>query len=70
MPVPLATLSVVREGRAAEGTLVDADGSLHERYGARPAATYLLRPDGHVAGRRRGADPALAATMLERMVAS
>ena len=65
--LPLETITVTRTGAPGDRRLVDADGSLHERYGARPAATYLLRPDGHVVGRRLGADPAAAAGMLEAL---
>jgi len=40
-----------REATAAEGedaAYCDAGGSLHERYGARRGAVYLIRPDGYV----------------------
>jgi 3-(3-hydroxy-phenyl)propionate hydroxylase len=40
---------------------------LRERYGALDGATYVLRPDSHVAGRTRSAP---AATIVERALAA
>jgi 3-(3-hydroxy-phenyl)propionate hydroxylase len=40
--------------------------TLHERYGASDGATYVLRPDVHVAGRTRSGD---AASIVERALA-
>jgi 3-(3-hydroxy-phenyl)propionate hydroxylase len=68
---PVEVVVVTREpGKAAPGatTLIDDTGSLHERYGAAPTATYLLRPDGHVAGRRRTARVSAATDMLEQIL--
>jgi 3-(3-hydroxy-phenyl)propionate hydroxylase len=35
----------------------DHTGRIFERYDARPGAVYVLRPDGHVLGRWRDAQP-------------
>ena len=37
-------------------TLLDADGALHRRYGARSECVYLVRPDGYVGYRSQPAD--------------
>ena len=37
-------------------TLIDRDGSVAMAYGASQGAVYLVRPDGHVAGRWRNPD--------------
>ena len=37
--------------------LVDADGSLHQAFAAQPGTLYLIRPDGHIAARRRSVQP-------------
>jgi len=50
---PAHLLVVSRAGSDAGGalTLNDADGRLHRTYGACEGDVYLLRPDGHIAGR-------------------
>ncbi len=35
----------------ADACIPDADGHVHQRYGAGPGSAYLLRPDQHVCGR-------------------
>ena len=45
-------------------TLLDADGTAFSLYDASPAASYLVRPDGHVAGRWRSP----TATVIEQAV--
>src|SRR5690606_8780997 len=44
----------------------DHQGCLAQRYDARPGTCYLLRPDQHVAARRRAFDPAALAAALAR----
>ena len=38
-------------------TIRDPDDALHDRFGARSACLYLIRPDGHVAYRAQPPDP-------------
>ncbi|MBK9756228.1 MAG: FAD-dependent monooxygenase [Nannocystis sp.] len=47
--------------------LQDADGRIHERYGARSECLYLIRPDGYVAYRCQPADPDKLVAYLERI---
>jgi 2-polyprenyl-6-methoxyphenol hydroxylase-like FAD-dependent oxidoreductase len=46
--------------------LRDAEGTLHERYGARGPALYLIRPDGYVAFRSAGRDAEALVDYLAR----
>jgi 3-(3-hydroxy-phenyl)propionate hydroxylase len=48
--LPLATVWIA-PGRVPGADAWDATGRLFPLYGASPAAFYLVRPDGHVAGR-------------------
>jgi 3-(3-hydroxy-phenyl)propionate hydroxylase len=48
--LPLATVWIT-PGRVPGADAWDATGRLFPLYGASPAAFYLVRPDGHVAGR-------------------
>ncbi len=47
--------------------LQDADGQIHERYGARSECLYLVRPDGYVAYRCQPADHDRLLAYLERI---
>lgn len=47
--------------------LQDAEGRVHERYGARSECLYLVRPDGYVGYRCQPADPDKLIGYLERI---
>jgi 3-(3-hydroxy-phenyl)propionate hydroxylase len=66
----------VSEGGAPPGCVridlrraADPDGRLFRHYGAEPGCCYLLRPDGHVAGRWRVYDPGAIKAALDRLFA-
>ncbi|MGL6095578.1 MAG: FAD-dependent monooxygenase [Fimbriiglobus sp.] len=50
------TAVIVRGGSPAEGEPADPDGTAHDKYGARSACLYLIRPDGYIAFRTQPAD--------------
>jgi 3-(3-hydroxy-phenyl)propionate hydroxylase len=47
--------------------LIDTRGLFSSRFDATPGATYLVRPDQHLAARWRACDPGLLARAVERM---
>ncbi|MBU9597070.1 FAD-dependent monooxygenase [Burkholderia multivorans] len=54
LPWPVKRMHVCHEtvpGPGRNGVCADAHGKLMHAYGAKPGSVYLLRPDGHVAGR-------------------
>jgi 3-(3-hydroxy-phenyl)propionate hydroxylase len=54
--IPLRTYSVVPhppEAGVAEALLIDEDKALQKAFAAQPGTLYLIRPDGHIAARRR-----------------
>ena len=53
----------------AETVIGDADGHAADVYGAVPGTAYLIRPDGHVAGRWKHLDPASVPPALARAAA-
>lgn len=69
----IAAHVVAHLGRRPEGLrwdgplLLDGDGSLHHRFGARAECLYLIRPDGYVGYRAQPADPAKLQAYLERL---
>lgn len=48
--------------------LLDGDGTLHHRYGARGECLYLVRPDGYIAYRSEPIDPEKLSAYLPRIV--
>lgn len=44
--------------------LVDENGELHKAFAAQPGTLFLIRPDGHIAARRRSALPSDLADLL------
>jgi 3-(3-hydroxy-phenyl)propionate hydroxylase len=64
----IVKLVCITRGPVDEGiaTLVDVDGACANAYDASHGAVYLVRPDGHVAGRWRAPD----APLLQRALAT
>ena len=52
-PEGMTRIDVRQSGASAIGLIIDTEGALFKRYDARAGTCYLLRPDGHVAGRWR-----------------
>lgn len=51
---------------AGDDTVADPHGRIRQAYGASEGSVYLLRPDGHVAGRWQAPDPAAVRGALQR----
>ena len=47
-----------------EPLLVDGDGGLARVFAVQPGSLFLIRPDGHIAARRRRAQPSDLPTLL------
>jgi hypothetical protein len=47
--------------------LLDADGEMHRRFGARSECLYFVRPDGYVAYRCQPADEHRFSAYLDRV---
>lgn len=67
---PLRTIVVARSdsGTLPRAHIVDEDGAVHERFGARADTFYLVRPDQSVAARWRAFDAAAVGAALDRML--
>ncbi|HYG45351.1 MAG TPA: FAD-dependent oxidoreductase, partial [Bordetella sp.] len=70
-PVPVRIVlvgdgSVALEAPPGHTVVHDSQGYLAQRYDAHPGTCYLLRPDQHVAARRRAFDAAAMAGALSR----
>lgn len=62
-----SVIQVTTSGDPGDGRFVDIRGLAHERYNAvEEDAVYLVRPDQHVAGRWRQADPSAVSAALLR----
>lgn len=66
-PVDLTLWPVLRDApRAPMGSAVwDHDGELSQAFAARPGTLFLIRPDGHVAARRRQAGAEEVARLVQ-----
>ena len=63
--IPIEVVPIASDP-SARGVLVDAEGLFAERYDARPDTWYLVRPDQHIAARRRTLDEEAVRTALLR----
>ena len=49
-PAGVRVIRIARQGPLGINTLVDETTQAHERYGAAPGSTFLVRPDGYLMG--------------------
>ena len=49
-PAGVRVIRIARQGPLGFNTLVDETTQAHERYGAAPGSTFLVRPDGYLMG--------------------
>ena len=54
----------------ARNVVLDAEGLIHQRYGARSESVYLVRPDGYVGFRSQPADREGLMAYLDRIFAA
>jgi 3-(3-hydroxy-phenyl)propionate hydroxylase len=66
-PVGVDWLAIARPEAGSPDSLADPEGHLFERYCATEGCCYLIRPDGHVAGRWLTYDPKVIERALNRM---
>jgi 3-(3-hydroxy-phenyl)propionate hydroxylase len=64
LPLAIKWIAPARTARGDDAW--DATGRLFPLYGAAPSAHYLVRPDGHVAGRWQEPRPAAVRAVIER----
>ena len=58
--IPISLFTIVDrppEGPFQEPLLVNENSALNKAFAAHPGTLYLIRPDGHISARRRGARP-------------
>ena len=65
LPVPLKVYPVLGEAADDLEVVLDTDGSLARALDAKPGTLYLVRPDGHLAMRRRDAQAGYIITYLK-----
>ena len=68
LPLQLVRLSRVRAGDGPGLCAHDHTGRLFDLYGAEAGSVYLVRPDGHVAGRWQAPDASTLALAVERVL--
>lgn len=61
-------LTITRQsGQPSQGDIDDPNGRIFDRYGAVAGSCYLVRPDGHIAGRWLAADAGKIRDALDRL---
>nr|WP_314629386.1 FAD-dependent oxidoreductase [uncultured Noviherbaspirillum sp.] len=68
VPLQIVRLSRARAGDGPGLGAHDHTGRLFDLYGAEAGSVYLVRPDGHVAGRWQAPDAATLALAVERVL--
>ena len=66
-PLPLKVHPILREPVSGLDAILDPQGTLSNTLAAKPGTLYLFRPDGHLALRRRSADPGEFSAFFEKI---